>query len=195
VKITLNIISVLTLVSLCHAAEWEHTELQEIFKYYDEFEGYTVFATDNSILNPDSYYGQWHMEIRQVKTKDASIYYWLTITYDGAEWFFIDEGKSLVLLIDGEKVTLTVDNSGIERDLDPSGKGAYIHERALYSITPSQIKKIAYANEVKFRIYGGNFKHSLDGKLSKENFQILQVFYIAVVENKWQEVLTERQKE
>jgi hypothetical protein len=184
----------LILLSVSYATDWEATDINGIYKYTDEFEGYTVLATDNTYLTPETYFGKWQMEIRQVKTSESAIYYWLNIFYDGSEWFFIDEGNSFVCVADSEKIILSVKASGIERNLNTSGSGAYVYESASYTVTPNQIKKIANAKDVKFRIYGDDFKHNLDGKFSKENLQMIQIFYKAIVEGKWQEALMELQE-
>ena len=165
-------------------------DLEEIDVSYDEFEEFTLTSINCWHIKLAGTYGSFCLEPRQVK-KGSSTYYWLCLKYSGDEWFFIKEGKSLVFLADGEKITLSVDYGNIDRDYGVSGGDVWISEWAPYSITPYQLKKLAYSKEVKVRIYGD---HYTDGYFTEDNSQKLRLFYEAVIQGKWKAILEARRK-
>ncbi len=98
--------------------------------------------------------------------------------YEG--WVFINPGESLVLLVDGEKMTFvspngSVYNRGLLQGLAGAVGGTRIREEAHYPITVDQIKKLAYAKEVKVRIYGR--KGHVTREFSEDYFESLRAYY------------------
>lgn len=161
-------------------------DLEEIDVSYDEFEEFTLTSINYQHIGLAGTYGSFYLEPRQVK-KGGSTWYWLCLKYSGDEWFFIKSSKSLVFLADGEKITLSVDYGDIDRDCGVSGGDIWISEWAPYSVTPYQLKKLAYSKEVKIRIYGD---HYMDGCFTEDNSQKFRLFYEAVVEGKWKTILS-----
>lgn len=166
-------------------------DLEEIDVSYDEFEEFTLTSISCWHIKLAGTYGSFCLEPRQVK-KGSSTYYWLCLKYSGDEWFFIKEGKSLVFLADGEKITLSVHYGDIDRDYGiSSGGDVWISEWAPYSVSPYQLEKLAYSKEVKVRIYGD---HYTDGYFTEGNSQKLRFFYEAVVQGKWKAILEARRR-
>ncbi len=96
----------------------------------------------------------------------------LAIILTDDSWVFIQSGKSLILMVDGEKVHLS----------SPRGSanfrkviGRRIKEEAHYPITTEQIKKLAYAKEIKIRIYGSN--GYVSRQFNQEYFASVKGFY------------------
>ena len=80
--------------------------------------------------------------------------YRLDVTYTANDWLFIEDGKSLRLIIDGEQVEYSGNGSSAYRNVLSGGR---IHERAFYEVTPAQIRQIAEASEIRVRLEGSQF--------------------------------------
>lgn len=79
-------------------------------------------------------------------------FYWIGISTSTAEWIFIEAGPSLLLKLDGgEIVELSGDGSAKHRDVSRLGG---VSEYAGYVITIDQLRQIAAAKTVDFRIVG-----------------------------------------
>lgn len=79
------------------------------------------------------------------------------------DWLFIQEGESLILLIDGVRYGFTLKGDVI-REVFLSRT----QETAIYSIEYEIIKKIAYAKEVKVKVVGEH--NSAKAYFSEANF-------------------------
>lgn len=99
-----------------------------------------------------------------------------------SDWFFIDSGESLVLLIDGKRVGFSGDGSIEHRKV---GDG-YVSETAFYGLPPhiltkKQIKQIAYAKEIQAKIIGQD--GFINANFSEDNIANVKEFYNECVLN------------
>lgn len=127
---------------------------------YDEFEGYTAIYMLNNTLGGSGLYidsGNVDLNVQKFVSKEGSVTYCLMADYtefsDGARCLFIENGESLVLLVDGKRVGLTGDGSWNNRRVL---YGCSITEAAWYPITPEMIRMISNAKEVKVKLIGSN---------------------------------------
>ena len=122
----------------------------------DDFNQYNQWSMKNNLLagggkllGPKMYLGAtktiWDSGLTQ---------YRLDVTYTASDWLFIDDGNSLRLIIDGEQVEYSGDGSSAYRNVLSGGT---IHERAFYDVTPTQIRQIAEASEIRVRLEGNQF--------------------------------------
>lgn len=98
--------------------------------------------------------------------------------YEG--WVFINPGESLVLLVDGEKMPFvspsgSAYNRGVLKGLAGAVGGIRVREEAHYPITVEQIKKLAYAQDVKVRIYGS--QGNVTREFNEDYFESLRAYY------------------
>ena len=192
--------SILALYGQTHSI----TDIDEIRVNYDEFEDVTITSIPYEYIP----IGETEMclELRQVKTSDGTAWYWMCINYENmagqsenwiADWFFIQDGYSLIFLADGEKIPLMVVFGDMERDYGTEGSGLssvnWVSEWVPYRVTADQLKKIAFANEVKARILGDPYYD--DVTLTQDNLKMMRLFYDAVVAGKWEEIVKQREAE
>lgn len=96
--------------------------------------------------------------------------YHLVLNYYGQDWIFIDEGETLVFLIDGQRFGLSSDGSLGNRTV---GSGGSVYEIAIYDTDMAFIGRIANAGEVKVQIQGQVFE---ERHFDKSNFEAFQSF-------------------
>jgi hypothetical protein len=145
----------------------------------DEFDGYTINRMQKNRLGGGILLGSIVDLNVQKFVKDSLVVYSLIVRYEGHDWLFIQNGESLILLVDNERIGLVGDGSVSHRDVL---SGGLVKEQAWYdNITPEQLKKIAYATEVKIKIIGSQY-HA-ERYFTSQNFQNFQQFYSEYVEN------------
>lgn len=98
--------------------------------------------------------------------------------YEG--WVFVNPGESLVLLVDGEKMPFVSPNGSTHnrellKGLAGAIGGVRVREEAHYPITVDQIKKLAYAKDVKVRIYGS--QGNVTREFNEDYFESLRAYY------------------
>lgn len=144
--------------------------------YHDEFDNYTYISMYLNKLGHDrGIYTNIELNLQRTE-KNGNYGYILGCHYEARDWLFIDSGESLIMLIDNERIGFEGAGSLEHRD----AYGSNINELAIYRIIPDQIKKIAYANEVKIRIKG---KYYIECYFTDINFDNFRRFYQEYVEN------------
>ncbi len=105
--------------------------------------------------------------------KGAGLSYSLIVVYSGPTFIGIGEGKTLVLIIDGQR--LEVAGSGSEKGRTTLSVGL-IEEKAYYhDIDPDLIRMLAYAREVEVEIIGT--RKTLNRHFKEKNFTNFRRFY------------------
>jgi hypothetical protein len=95
---------------------------------------------------------------------------WITIRYFSQNWLYIAPGKSLILLVDSEKIELTSDGSSNKRHTDNYG----IDETANYPISTELLDKLAKAHEIEGKLFGMYYYESFS--LNKSNIEAIGKF-------------------
>jgi len=142
-----------------------------VVSHKDEFEGWTADALMENKLGGSSPSEKVELTIMRTRATDKTPFkYSLNVHYLGDDWVFIEEGKSLLLLLDGKKMTFTGAGSKRSRRV---GSG-YVSESSIYGAEYDSLLLISSAKEVKVRVVGG--EKNLDRFFSQQNFQILKRF-------------------
>ena len=141
----------------------------------DDFDNYVINRMQS---NKVAAKGIRKLELNAQKyQKDKYINYSLMVRLVNRKWFFIRKGESLVFLVDGERIGLTSNGSSKNRKVISGGT---IVEKAWYTLTPEQLKKIAFATSVRGKLTGRNSFTTLS--LSEANLKSFRNFYIEFVE-------------
>lgn len=94
-------------------------------------------------------------------------------------WAFVNSGESLIMMVDGERILFNspAGSNGNRSSLGGvyASLGVFVREEAHYPITVEQIKKLAYATEVKVAIYGS--KQSVERHMSSEHIESIRNYY------------------
>lgn len=140
----------------------------------DEFTGHTHALSKRVRLDgvPDGMLQQVYLSYQRFTPKGDSVSsYQIFVNYEGSEWMFIEEGESLIFLLDGQPLPLSSrDGSSDKRDV----YGSKVYERAMYQVAPEQLRQIAKASTIKVRIKGSKF--TIDAKPDASNFDLLRAF-------------------
>jgi len=117
--------------------------------------------------------GTLDLNLHRIKRPNGEVRFYLEVSYTNNDWLFIEEGKSLVLLIDGKKHELEGEGSQRYREVVlVLTYGSIINERADYDCPDVVlIHSIANASIVKVRLIGSSYysDHQLTAK-NKKNF-------------------------
>ena len=100
------------------------------------------------------------------------IKYSLIVVYDASNWIFIEDGESLILLVDGKRMGFEGDGSWNHRDI---GGILGINERAWYDINLEQLRAIINAKEVRVKVVGSQYY--VERIFSENNFKNFRDFY------------------
>jgi hypothetical protein len=139
----------------------------------DEFEGHTIDRMYSNYLSggvPLLDDATIELNVSRFESKLGNVSYSLIVRYSGEGWLFIDEGNSLILLIDGESISFMGDGSISSRKVI---MGSIVEEFAYYETSTDMIKKIANAQEVRIKIKG---KGKRERHFSKTNFDNFKKF-------------------
>ncbi len=140
----------------------------------DDFDNYVINRMQGNKVNAK---GIRILELNAQKyQKNKLINYSLMVRLVDGDWLFIRRGESLVFLVDGERIGLTGKGSSKHREV----LSGTIVEKAWYTITPEQLKKIAFANSVKGKLTGSQYFTELS--LSEDNIKNFRSFYLEFVE-------------
>ncbi len=138
----------------------------------DKFTGDRTCILINNILSKGDYsYGILDFGLGYLENEDSKNLY-IMADYYNKDWIFIREDESVRMLIDGQKLFL--DYIDITREVKTSS-GVYIKENIFIPLEFSQLKQIAYANEVELQLNGSEGKPEF--RFNKGNFVAFQEFY------------------
>lgn len=160
----------------------------EIIRDTDKFENsYSCQLMNNEITCPDFYSGSFQFNLMEFSKDDIELfrivlYYYSTSYYSqyyskSSEWFFIEDGESLVLLVDGKRIGFRGDGSIQHRKV---GYG-YVSEIAYYDITKEQIKEMSKSKNIEAKIIGKDIY--INAQFSAENIINIRKFYNECVLN------------
>lgn len=135
----------------------------------DEHHNYKLIKTEGNAVGNNLELNIWLLK------RETEARLQLMVIYKGLDLLSIDPGESLVLFVDGERIGLIGEGSVEHRSVLSRW---WIMEMAAYDITPQQLKKIAYANEVKCRLL------DLESLFSIYNFECFRHFYNEYIEGK-----------
>jgi hypothetical protein len=136
----------------------------------DEFDGYKIdrmtgnYIKDSDVLNLKN--SVW-LNAQRFIAKDGKRTYSLIVQYWDTDWLFVNEGETLVLLIDGSRYGFSGKGSGEHRDVTTGMQGAVIKESAWYDIDKNTLIKLADAKTVKMKIVGAT--RNITRELAPEN--------------------------
>jgi hypothetical protein len=142
---------------------------------YDEFDKMTSNSMQkNFILSDDKDKSSLPIgfDIYVHKFDTGYVYISVAATFRSDAGLFIADGESLQLIVDGKVIKLKTE--GAQQDVVDSGL-RFILDFAFYKITPSQIRKIAYAKSVKVRLVGK--RRYATGHFAPRNFENVKEFY------------------
>lgn len=122
----------------------------------DEFTDSTKQRMESNRLKREGFFDTLTVSVNLQKFKQENItLYSVIVEYRDSGWLFIQKGKSLTFLLDNDqRIILSSDEGSLSRRNIVGHKYSHVTEEAWYDITPKQIRKIAYANEVKVKIEG-----------------------------------------
>jgi hypothetical protein len=95
--------------------------------------------------------------------------YFIHIFFVAPEWLFIEQGESLIMLVDGERIGFSGDGSINDREVISGG----VTESAYYPIDKKFIKKLSLAKSVEFQLIG---KGKYEFEFYPENYEHVKEF-------------------
>lgn len=138
------------------------TPSYEIKSDYDEFtKTERVRMKSNSLKTDNTISGIPYLELNLCKLKrQNTIKFYIHIYYANSDWLFIEEGKSLIFLIDDNKYELYGTGSSGYRNVYTGPYGHGIYEEAYYDCNINFIHHIINAKIVKVRLNGSSYVSS-----------------------------------
>jgi len=123
---------------------------------YDSFDKRTITRLNNLPLETNNEH--LSLSIVNIRYDDGENIYRLIIKYTGEDWFFIESGKSLVLLIDDTKNEFETDEGSLNnREVLPPFMGVVlVTESSSYNIDRETIKLLT-DKTLRGRIYGQKY--------------------------------------
>ncbi len=142
--------------------------------YADDFEGVTTWRLEgNTIADTihNDHYLRVEFDVQKTVFRDSGVAYAIMIGYLSSDWLFVEEGESLVMLVDGARIGFTGEGSGRFRQV---GTGGVVSELAFYPLTRETLVRISHAREVRIKVIGE--KYSLERGLMPSNIEHLRRF-------------------
>jgi hypothetical protein len=138
----------------------------------DPYKGVSWIEVKDNKLG-DAKNSNWWIELNptQFRRSGGSVGYYLRVFCHSPFWVFINEGESLVLMVDGKRIGLTGEGSLRHRIVD---RGGVVLETADYAVSLDQIKTIANAQNVTLRVYGSRSQQ--DRFFTPKNFAVFRDF-------------------
>ena len=120
---------------------------------YDKFDNVKKFQIQANCLGQRNtgFIGSHDTELNAICiAKDSTVIYFLEVNYNSGSWLFIDEGESLVMLIDGKRLGFSGKGSIGHRNIYNES----IQEFAYYEITKPQFEQIIAGNKIELKLTG-----------------------------------------
>lgn len=146
---------------------------QKFTSYYDKFDNYKKFDLNFNVTSTQTSLSTSSIFLNaSCFLKDNNVNYSLIIHYHNSDWIFIEQGESLVFLVDGERIGLETAGSLDNRTVNGDGT---ITEVARYSINKEDFEKIVNASSIEFKLSGSNF--FVTERVNKKCQRNLSFFY------------------
>lgn len=132
----------------------------------DDFNGYTTNWMDrNSIESTEVPMFCFNLIKHYSPGKEEIYRIWIKLALMN-DWIFIDNGESLILLVDGERIGFYGEGSTKNRSTTTLSD-TYVNEDAYYDVPLNQLQKIANAKTVRIQVVGS---HGIkEGSLTQNN--------------------------
>jgi len=140
----------------------------------DDFDGYTR----------NRLYGNWvestgdgdlRFNLQQFKQKGGETSYSIVIHMSLMHnWFFIEDGESLIMLVEGQRIGFSGEGSINHRDTGRLLNFVYVEEMAFYDVSLEKLYEIANAKDVRLKVRGAN--RVKEGSFTSDNFSNLRQF-------------------
>ncbi len=101
----------------------------------------------------------------------------IRIVYQAKDWMFIKSGRSLILLVDGERVALSGAGSIEARWVTEWG----ICEEALYPVSAGLIGKLSMARDISLKVYGHD--REIEAWLPEHSTRYIRAYQAEVLDN------------
>ena len=155
-----------------------HAKESAIYKEADEFKGTTLYFSTTSMakLEGGSFLSERYLLINFVAhqpTKSTDVTYAIKVDSRTPNWLFIKDGESLILKADDKIINLRGPGSLSNREV-LTGMAGGVRETAIYEISMDDLKTLAAAKAVQFRVYGD--KGQITGVFSPGNMKDLAFF-------------------
>ena len=157
---------------------------------YDKFDNYKKFELQaNNLGKKNSFYIGSHDTYlnAQCFIMDSIIKYSLIVNYNASDWLFIEEGESLIMLIDGKRLGFSGKGS-IDHRNTYSSPSVSIQEIAYYDITKQEFEQIVNGDKIEIKLSGS--KYFEEYYFTKGNKEAFKKFYDAYVNKSPKEILS-----
>jgi len=173
-----KVLIVFTIILTAFLAASCSTLQYEVINKYDKFNGLTTQSMNHNFMESDKFIGgRYAFDIARFSDKEHLPFYILFIDYIGSDWVFISKGESLVMLLDGKKLTFTGDGGFEDRHV----YDGTVQEIASYKITQNDLFDIVNAKKIEVRVYGDDYNADL--YFSAENKKRVNDFYLKYIIN------------
>lgn len=140
----------------------------------DHFDGYTLNRMYGNWIDASGD-GDLRFNVQKYTAKDNIVYFSIIIHMSlMKDWFFIEQGESLILLIDGIRVGFSGEGSISHRTTGHLLNNVFVEEMAFYDVSLDQLRAIASAKKVEVKVRGSNI--SRQGSFTADNFLNLRRF-------------------
>lgn len=156
--------------------------------YYDEFDYYEWFRFENNIITED--YLGIDIEINPQKwVQGETVIYSLQIILKGKDELNIEEGYSLLLSIDDQRINLGNDvNKSFRKNLSTNK----VYEEAWFEVSEDILYNLAFSDNCKFKINGTS--EFIKGEFSDFNKTTFKEFYRQYIDDSLWEIPTYNEK-
>jgi len=144
----------------------------------DDFQGSTWLNLEDNQVGSCDRSGIIELNAQRFTNRAAQTYYWLGVSYVGDGWVFLRQGRSLTLLIDGQRVIL--ENPDDIRPRREVLSGSRVWESIRYAATIEIFGRIAQAKEVRFQAIGD--RDNIECTLSESNRKGFGNFVAAITQ-------------
>lgn len=157
----------------------------EVIEDYDEFNGKTTYKMDGNLIDGSSgatLLGGGRIELNGIKTKRGNEeHYYLQLLLVSSVWYYIEDGNSIIFLIDGQTFSLSTKRENMYSDVWPGGTINPLPstvEKVFYDTDKDFLDRIILAKSVKVKITSQ--KGYITRELKKENQENFKTFLARV---------------
>lgn len=166
-RVILLSLIILSIVALTSCATLSY----KVQSKYDKFDNTTHnYMLYNWLGNQSLSSDRFSFDLGEYIQEDTTNYY-INIIYWGNDWFFIESGESLILLVDGKRISFSGEGSYQSREVIT---GNLVSEFAYYDITKEGIETLVNAKSIEVKIIG---EYSTTLYFTKENLERIKSFY------------------